>query len=386
MMRIVHLITGLNVGGAERSLAGLLHASDHRRFSHLVISMIRPGPVADDLARAGIEVRSLEMNRGRPSLRGAARLVTMLRRLRPQLLHCWMYHANLLGVLAGRAAGVPRIIWGIRCSDRDFASGSALTRWVVVLGGLFSSFVDLITVNSEAGRRVHENWGYSGSRMTVIHNGVDLDRFKPDEAARRSVRAELGLSPDAPLVGLIARYHPMKDHSTFLHAGRLLLGRDRRIHFLLCGNDVTPHNPGLAKRTAEQGLTGHVHLLGVRDDVARLTAALDVATSCSVFGEGFSNAVAEAMACGVPSVATPVGDSAEIVGDTGRLVRCGDPDALAAAWQSILNLGNAERREMACRCRQRIEHRFAMQRTVAAYEALYDRLSVEPLALPQAVN
>ncbi|HTV53517.1 MAG TPA: glycosyltransferase [Terriglobia bacterium] len=376
MIRIVHLITGLNVGGAERSLAGLLHASDQRRFSHLVISMIRPGPVADDLAHAGIEVRSLEMNRGRPSLCGAARLVRMLRRLRPQLLHCWMYHANLLGVLAGKAAGVPRIIWGIRSSDRDLSSDSALTRWVVALGGLFSSFADLITVNSEVGRRVHENWGYSGSRMTVIHNGVDLDRFKPDQAARRSVRAELGLSPDAPIVGLIARYHPMKDHSTFFQAARLLLRRNQRVHFLLCGNEVTPQNPGLAKRSAHEGFGSHVHLLGLRHDVSRLTAALDIATSCSVYGEGFSNALAEAMACGVPCVATPVGDSPEIVGDTGRLVRCGDPDALAAAWKSILNLSNAERSEMSLRCRQRIVHHFAMQRTVAAYEALYDRLSV----------
>jgi glycosyltransferase involved in cell wall biosynthesis len=386
MIRIVHLITGLNVGGAERSLAQLLRGSDRTRFSHLVISMIGAGPVADDLARAGIEVRSLGMIRGRPSLCGAVRLVMMLRRLRPQLLHCWMYHANLLGVLAGKAAGVPRIMWGIRCTDRDFASGGALTRWVVALGGLFSSFADLITVNSEAGRRVHENWGYSGSRMTVIHNGVDLDRFKPDEAARSSVRAELGLSPDAPLVGLVARYHPMKDHSTFLQAAGLLLSQNQRIHFLLCGNDVTPQNPGLAKRTTEQGLAGRVHLLGLRHDVPRLTAALDVATSCSVYGEGFSNAVAEAMACSVPCVATPVGDSPEILGDTGRLVRRGDPDALAAAWKSILNLSNAERCEMSSKSRQRIEQQFAIQRTVEAYEALYDRLSVEPFGLPQAVT
>src|SRR5215831_41945 len=206
MIRIVYLITGLNVGGAERTLAQVVRTSDAKRYLHSVISMIPVGPVANDLARAGIEVLSLSMRRGKPSLGGAARLVSILRHLRPDLLHCWMYHANLLGAVAGRAVGVPSIIWGIRSSDRDFASCRALTRWVVALGAFVSPLVDAITVNSEAGQQVHQRWGYFGSRMMVIHNGVDLHLFRPDEAARRSVRAELGLRRDAPLVGLIARF------------------------------------------------------------------------------------------------------------------------------------------------------------------------------------
>jgi glycosyltransferase involved in cell wall biosynthesis len=386
MIRIVHLITGLNVGGAERTLAQMVRASDARRFLHSVISMIHAGPVANDLARAGIEVRSLGMSRGEPSLGGAVRLVSILRHLRPHLLHCWMYHANLLGILAGEVAGVPRIIWGIRCSNRDFASGRALTRWVVALGAFFSPIADVITVNSESGKQVHENWGYSGSRMMVIRNGVDLDLFRPDEAARGSVRAELGLSRDALLVGLIARFDPMKDHTTFFQAAALLCRREPRAHFLLCGNEVAPENPALARMASEQHLLGHVHLLGLRQDVARLTAALDVATSCSAFGEGFCNAVGEAMACGVPCVVTGVGDSADIVGDTGHVIPTKNPEALAAAWAEILNLTPAARSELASRARQRIKKRFAAQRAVEAYESLYEQLSTHTAAMPRTAT
>ena len=381
MIRIVHLITGLNVGGAERTLAQLLRACDGRRFSHSVVSMIEPGPVGNDLARAGIEVRSLGMSRGKLSLSGAVRLVSMLRHSRPHLLHCWMYHANLLGTLAGKTAGVPRIIWGIRCSNQDFTTGRAMTRWVVVLGAFFSPLADAITVNSEAGKQVHQNLGYARSRMLVIRNGVDLDLFKPDSKARDSVREELGLSPDAPLVGLIARFDPLKDHATFLQAAGLLRRQNLRVNFLLCGNGVTWQNPALARMVAEHNLRDCVHLLGLRHDVARLAAALDVATSCSAFGEGFSNAIAEAMASGVACVVTTVGDSADIVGDTGRVIPPKNSEALACAWKDLLNLDAVERSELRRRARQRIEDRFVMQRAVENYEALYDRLSAPMVRL-----
>jgi len=251
-----------------------------------------------------------------------------------------------------------------------------MTRGVIALGVLLSPFADAITLNSEAGRKVHETWGYSRARMAVIRNGVDLDLFRPSVAARRSVRAELGVSPDTPVVGLIARYHPMKEHSTFLQAAGMLHRQDRRVHFLLCGNEVTPENPSLTRIMLEHDLRNCVHLLGLRHDIPRLTAALDVATSSSSSGEGFPNAVAEAMASGVSCVVTDVGDSAHIVGDTGRVIPRKNVGALAAAWKDILNLERAERSELARRARQRTEDHFVMQRAVDNYEALYERLSV----------
>jgi len=219
--------------------------------------------------------------------------------------------------------------------------------------------------------------------MMVIHNGVDLDVFKPDSAARASVRAELGLSPEVPLIGLIARFNPMKDHATFLKAAGLLHRQLRRVHFLLCGSEVTSENPVLARALQQQNLSDHVHLLGLRHDVPRLSAALDIANSTSAFGEGFSNAVAEAMACGVVCVVTSVGDSAEIVGDTGRVVPPKNPEALAAAWIDILNLDAKKRSDLARRTRQRIEDRFPIQRAVNAFEALYDRLLTDKPGLSQ---
>jgi glycosyltransferase involved in cell wall biosynthesis len=285
-----------------------------------------------------------------------------------------MYHANLLGVIAGKLAGVPHIVWNIRSSNIDFSHYRRLTRWTVFLGARLSGFVDAVIVNSEVGRSVHRAWGYHNARMIVIPNGFNIDHLKPDPSARGSVRAELGVRQDTLLIGLIARYHPRKDHASFLNAAALLCRREPLVHYLLAGDGVALENSELSHLVRENGLERHIHLLGRRRDIPRLTAALDIATSSSAFGEGFSNAVGEAMACGVPCVVTDVGDAADIVGDTGSVVPAGNPEALARGLADMMDLGPDGRKALGQRARQRVEARFSQARMVEAYESLYERL------------
>lgn len=373
MTTVVHLITDLNVGGAERQLCGLVAQSDRHYFRHLVVSMTDVGPLAPRLAGAGIETHVLRMKPGVPSPAALIKLVKLLRNLKPNILQCWMYHANQLGLLAAKLAGVPRVVWGIRCSDMDFSRYRPLTRWVFRVGARLSRLPDRIVINSEAGRKLHEQWGYDGSKMIIIPNGFDLDVFKPDPEARRSVRRELGVSHDTVLIGLIARFDPMKDHATFLKAAGLLIQRERGVRFLLVGPGITGAHPDLFEMIRANCLDGLVRLLGFRDDISRLTAALDIACLSSS-SEGFPNAVGEAMACGVPCVVTDAGDAAYLVGDTGRVVPRRDAPALAAALSELIAMCPSDRQLLGRRARRRVEGNFTWAKMVGAYESLYQRM------------
>jgi glycosyltransferase involved in cell wall biosynthesis len=210
--------------------------------------------------------------------------------------------------------------------------------------------------------------------MVLIPNGFDIDTFRPDPAARHDVRRELGLPPETPLIGLVARYDPAKDHRTFLRAAAWLHQIAPDVHFVLCGDDVDWHHPELATWIDRSGLRGACHLLGRRHDVQRLHASFDVATLTSL-SEGFPNVVGEAMACGVPCVATDVGDAAWIVGETGRIVPPRDPQALADAWHALLTLPSQERQTLGLAARARIAEHFALPGVIDQYAALYHSMA-----------
>jgi glycosyltransferase involved in cell wall biosynthesis len=206
-----------------------------------------------------------------------------------------------------------------------------------------------------------------------IPNGFDLAEFAPRPEARDDVRAELGVARDTLLVGLVARYNAMKDHATFFEAVARLR-RDRpHVHFVLVGRLVERTNVEIAATIDRLGIWPVVHLLGERNDVPRLTAALDVAT-CSSYSEGFPNAVGEAMACGVPCVSTEVGDCRAIVGETGIIVPPRDPAALAAGWRCLLDRSAEDRRSLGRVARARVTEHFDIGRVARQYEALYAEL------------
>jgi glycosyltransferase involved in cell wall biosynthesis len=373
----MHLITGLQCGGAENQLQQLVLASDSQRFRHVVISLLEGGAISSELKAAGIEVYSLGMKRGGlPSPAGMIRLVSLLRRLRPNILHCWLYHACLMGLLGGRLSDIQRMIWGLRSANSELRSYSLSTRAVVWLCAKFSSFPDVIVVNSNTSRTMHRMRGYNAAKIEVVLNGVDAQRFFPNPEARRAVRAELGLGNDSILIGLFARYSTMKDHGTFLRAAGLVHAQYPDVRFLLAGEDITAGNRQLTKLLRENSLQQVVYLLGTRRDLPRLMSALDI--SClSSWSESFPNVVIEAMACGVPCVATDAGDTRFIVGDTGRVVPVSAPKALAEAMGAMIAKGAAERTVFGQKARERVLAEFTLQKTVRSYESIYDEVGAK---------
>lgn len=373
-MRIVFVITSLGPGGAERMLLKLVQGLPSQ-FDPVVVSLGGAGVLSDALRRTGAEVHDLGMTGLASVPQAIATLARLSRRYRPSVVSTWMYHADLVGGLAARLARVPALAWNIRNSDLSAEHSKWSTRGVARLNARLSRRLpDTIICCSEEARRIHVDLGYDDARFVLIPNGFDLARYAPDPAAGASVREELSIPADAPLIGLVARWDRQKNHGGFLRGAAALRQRVPDAHFLMVGSGVTPDNPELSALVRQLGLGTAIRMLGHRTDVSRLTASLDIATSTSTYGEAFPNVLGEAMACGVPCVATRVGDSALIVADTGCIVPPDDTPALVAAWEGLLRMGAAARASLGGRARERVSQHFEIGAIRARYAQLFTEL------------
>lgn len=264
-----------------------------------VISLGRPAALAPAIEALGVPLVRLGAGSAAAMPLRLPALVAAARRARPDLVQGWMVHGNLAAsAVAPLLPGAPRVAWNVRQSLNDLGSERRSTRVLIRLAARLSRRPAAILYNSRTGAEHHRAIGYAGERTLIVPNGFDLERFRPDPAARERLRAELGVG-EAPLVGLVARWDPVKDHAGFLAAMAELSARFPDLRLLLAGSGVDPANDELRALVDGAGLAGRAQLLGERDDVPALLAALDVAVNCSTT-EAFANAIGEAMACGVP--------------------------------------------------------------------------------------
>jgi glycosyltransferase involved in cell wall biosynthesis len=369
-IKVLHLISTLDVGGAEQNLLRLISTMDKSTFQNHVICMTKPGIVGQKLEKTSTPVFSLNMKKGVPDIRAVLRLRFLARLMRPDIIQCWMYHANLMGLTIPNRA---RILWNIRCSDLDLSIYGTVYRFAVMAGARLSSIPYAVAANSIAGRDAHERLGYHPKKWVIIPNGFDTEIFKPDPNAHFSIRSELGIPDDALVLGLIGRFDPMKDHATFFSAASLFLMSHPDALFILAGRGVTDQNPRMRDYIGAITDQKKFHLLGERDDIPRILSAIDIATSSSI-SEGFPNAIGEAMACGVPCVATDAGDTGLLMGDTGLVVNRKSPQELCKAWDMIARMTPEVRLEMGSRARERIQKNYSQDKTTRSYEDLYRQI------------
>ena len=379
MIKVAHIITGLAPQGAETMLCKLILKMDRSAFVNEIISLTNWHescsdwkPMSRQLEAAGVRVRALRMKRGILSPAQLLRLVQWIRQSRPDVVQTWMYHANLVGGLAARLAGA-QIVWGIHHTNLDPRHNKRHTIWTARACARLSYRVpSRIVCCSESARQVHAGIGYAVNKLAVIPNGFDLNQFRPDPQARGSLKRELGIPENARLIGVAARFHPLKGQRNFIEAAARLHACLPDVHFVLCGRGIERNNSELTDwiRAAAPGLSEHCHLLGVRQDMPRFFAAIDIATSPSA-SEAFPVAVGEAMACGTPCVVTDVGDSALLVGDFGTIIPAENPDALADAWKKLLTCNPAILARLGALARKRVQQRFALGVTVERYQQTY---------------
>jgi glycosyltransferase involved in cell wall biosynthesis len=371
-MNILHIITGLEDGGAESALYRLCLNDPHDR--HQVVSLTGAGKYGPLLQAQGIPVLSLDMARGRVSRRGLSRLWGLLRRSPVDVIQTWMYHSNLLGGLAARATGHRNVIWGIHHSDLGDGGTSGKTVMVARLCAHLSRAVPRhIICCAEKSARVHADFGYAPERLRVVPNGYDLSVFRPDAALRERCRSELGLTMAQPVIGFVARHDMLKDHANLLAALRLLRDLGHVPTCLLVGTGMSADNATLGAQIQQSGVADQLMLLGRRDDIPAVMNALDLHVMSST-SEAFPNVLAEAMASGTPCVSTDVGDAPDIIGPTGWIVPPRDPQALARAMAEALEAFGRPGTDWASRqraARERVEQRFSIARMVEGYRAVW---------------
>jgi len=366
MIRVFFLIRSLEIGGAERQLVEIARGLDKKKFALTVVTFYDGGAFAPEMAAIeGVRLVSLG-KKGRwdlfPFLRN---LWTAVRDTRPDILFGDMSPANELAWLFGRAEGA-KVVWALQSSYVNFSDYDWLPGFLYRLGALLSGRADLIIANSDSGRRYHEQSGYRSDRMIVIHNGIDTAAYRPKPAEGARVRAQWSIEKGQRLIGLVARLDPIKDHPNFLRAAAILSRERPDARFVCVGDGAEAY----ARELRELGVSLGVQVVwaGARSDMPGVYSALDL-SCCSSSGEGFPNAVAEAMACGVPCVATDVGDLSLLVGNTGAVVPSNDALALADGMKQLLE--RLEGNEEACR-------REARERVVSEYGV--DRLAEKTAA------
>lgn len=371
--RILHIITGLGQGGAERSLVNLLESDLGRRFDHRVLSLGGAGHYGPVLRKQGIAVDTLELAGAGFAISGIARLRRLMRDFRPNIVQGWMYHGNLFAELAvGIFERSAATSWNIRQSLYDIGTEKNGTRAVIRLLRRLSLRPRAIIYNSYQSRAHHEGFGFVAPPGRVIPNGFDTKRWRPDAAARVAFRAALGVGPGTPVLGFVGRLHPQKDVPTFLAAASAAMAKQLDMHVAMVGEGLGPDSEALAP-WREKLPRARLHLLGRRGDIEAILPGFDLFCLSST-SEAFPNVIGEAMATGLPCIATDVGDCTRLMGQTGRIVRPGDPCQMAEAICEVAAMDLARRGEMGEAARARIVAEYELGATVEAYAELYESM------------
>lgn len=362
-MKVCFLIRSLNIGGAERQLLVLLKNIDTKRIQPVVISFYSEGTLVSEFKKIGIPFRSLEKKGRWDVIPFFLRLIKTLKDENPDIVFSYLVAANLLAILTRPFVRQKGTIISIRHTylrKEDYDWLAAFLYWIE---DRISRFSNLVIINSFAGAIKAKQRGIPESKIIVINNGIDTDKFIPDNSRRNHKRKELGYSVEDVVWGLIGRLDPVKDHPSFIRAAQVLNGKFPNAKFLIIGDGPKEYSEQVNKLIYELHLEDSVRMLPADLDPVPLYNALDVCVSSSI-GEGFSNVIAEAMSCEIPCVVTDVGDSARIVGETGKTVPPAKLDALTIAMNEMMCLGPKERRRLGVQARQRIVNQFSIEAMV----------------------
>lgn len=371
-MKVLHVITGLNNGGAEGVLYRLCkYETEHQ---HVVVSLMDKGKYGSLLEKEGIEVLCLNMPQGRLTVSGVWALFQRLRNDKPDVVQTWMYHADLIGGCVARIAGIKNVFWNVRNTSLMPDVIKRSTILIAQLCALVSGRLPKkIIYCAHKAKFAHELLGYKADRGAVIDNGYDLAQLTYDAAASSLLRSEIGVLPNEILIGMVGRFDPQKDHNNLIKALSLVKNSGLPFKAILVGKGLDYSNSKFLQCIEEHRLTEHIILLEQRNDIATVMSAMTLHVLSSL-DEAFPNVLAEAMACGTPCLTTDVGDAAIIVGDTGWIVPPSDPKALAKAMLEAMDEKQHNPQAWQARkqaCRKRIIDHYAIDRMLTDYRQIW---------------
>jgi glycosyltransferase involved in cell wall biosynthesis len=368
--KLIFLARSLDRGGAERQLVLLAKALHANGYAPSVVTFYRTrGGYEEALLATGVRLLYAG-KKGRWDILGFLwRMYRILKQEKPAILHGYLGTPNVLLALMKPFFRRVKLVWGVRASNMDMSRYDWFSRLNYFLECRLSRFSDLIIANSLAGKNHSIAKGFPASKTIVIPNGVDTAYFCFSPVAREKARRAWGIGEKEILVGLVGRLDPMKDHENFLRAARMVKAVRNDIRFLCVGGGVPDYMEYLKRLANDLDVGEKLLWLPVQDDMLPVYCGMDLFVSSSSFGEGFSNAIAEAMACQLPCAVTDVGDSRMIVGETGKVVPPKDEKGLAQAILALASLPQEERRRLGENCRSRIVVEFGIEKLVARTKA-----------------
>lgn len=371
MIKVAHISTGLETGGAEVQLMRLIAAMNHDEFEMMVISMDRDTYLADRIRELGVPVHSLCLRKKPYALWEGYQ---QLRQFNPDVIHGTMYQGGVFGTLCRRfLPKKPHVIWTVHEPLEHYDQEPLRKRLQLRLWGKMSTSPECLMYVSHLNMEQHLAYGFNNQKAVVIPNGVDTSRFGPAREKGMAIRESLGIPDNCLVIGKTARYHRQKNHVGFLRSAAIIAAKYDHVRFMLVGTNVDENNETLTTLVSDLGLDGKVYMLGNREDIPEIVNAYDIATLTSL-GEAFPLTLGEAMVSAVPCVATDVGDNAYIIADTGYVVPVDDDQAMADSWEKIVILSDEARRELGQKARQRCLDNFTLEQQVKQHEDLYRTL------------
>lgn len=369
-LRVLIVTTGLGTGGAEHMLCKLIEAAESNEIRFMVVSLRDQGDFGARLHTLGVPLVCCEFPYA-AALLNFPRILRSIRAFEPNVVQGWMYHGCVAAsMFAKLLPDRPSVVWGIRQTLYSLNNERVFTRFIIKLMARHSGAVSRIIYNSKTSRIQHRELGFSDRFDEIVPNGFDLSRYRLDSIRRSDFRQAHGIGDHEKLIGLVARVHPMKDHRTFVAAASIIASRLSNVRFVLAG--LGTDQPEILTMLAEANLAERAICLGRFEHTEKLYPGLDLLVLSSAWGEGWPNVLGEGMACGVPCVATDVGESAEIIGENGKVVPPGDAVALASACVSILDR-SLNPIKFGQRLRESIEQRFGIAEIADRYKVIWER-------------
>lgn len=370
VMKILHIITGLNTGGAERMLVKLIEETKND-IEHSVISLLDGGTQGDYLREIGVNIFEISSKSLIKFPKYFHRINKAKKKVNPDLIQGWMYHGNLVASLVKVLNKKLPVIYNVRHSLHSIKHEKQLTRWIIKLNSYLSANAAAVIYNSNISRNQHEEFGFDASTSITIPNGFFVDTFKNNETYRDEIRNELMISKSKFVFGQIGRNHPMKDYKNYVKAAKIVLEEGHDCHFLLVGRGI--ENDSKLQELVK-GKESNFSFIGQRNDIEKIWNTVDVGVLSSAWGEGFPNVVGEAMACEKPCVVTDVGDAAFVVGKTGEVVQPQNSKELSASMIKMLMLRKKELKELGYKARKRIVENFSIEKVSKDYINLYESI------------
>lgn len=360
-IKVLHIISSLHQGGAERQLLELVKKNNQ----HAVCQLFSGGIFEKELKENNILLFSLDAKKDIFFIISIFRLYRILKLYKPDIIHAWMYHSSLIGLLLKKIKfkkNIP-LIWGLRCSNMDVSKYSKVLNLVIKCCRLLSKMPNIIVNNSIVGLNFHKNIKFKNKKNIVIQNGIDTDRFVSNAILRKDFRSKLKIGNNDKILLCVGRYDPMKDHDTLLKSYRKIRKEYPSTVLILAGE-------GTKNIRNEEGVIS----LGLCEEISEVYSGSDIIISSSAFGEGFSNAIAEGMSSNLVPISTKVGDSEYIIGDVGIIVEPNNVLELYKGIKSIVELDNELFMNKKILARERIVKNFSKLKMLNAYDKIYNQL------------